>query len=196
MTPDLARILVSPDPRGIAERLLRYSVDVLKARGGAVLQLQRPRILAFVTVDIELERLADARAAWMRGAAALEAGQPVACLGAVLLPLLLAELLVGAVFLEGITEGDLGEVSLPLAAALAAPAAPQRGLQEALTDMTSDELQREHMLVLLQNNEWNVARVARLMRCTRRTVYQRLERWGITRQRISKSPRRRRPAMA
>ena len=52
---------------------------------------------------------------------------------------------------------------------------------------------RAGLLRVLQDAEWNVARAARVLGVTRRTVYLRLQRYGIDRQRIPKSVTRPRP---
>ena len=49
-----------------------------------------------------------------------------------------------------------------------------------------EDLEREKLLLLLNRNEWNIARVARLMGVTRRTIYLRLQRYNIPRERIPK----------
>ena len=48
-------------------------------------------------------------------------------------------------------------------------------------------MEREKLLLLLNRNEWNIARVARMMGVTRRTVYLRLQRYNIPRERVPKS---------
>jgi GAF domain-containing protein len=50
-----------------------------------------------------------------------------------------------------------------------------------------EDMEREKLLLLLNRNEWNIARVARLMGVTRRTVYLRLQRYGIPRERVPKT---------
>ena len=50
-----------------------------------------------------------------------------------------------------------------------------------------EDMEREKLLLLLNRNEWNIARVARLMGVTRRTVYLRLQRYNIPRERVAKS---------
>ena len=50
--------------------------------------------------------------------------------------------------------------------------------------------------LLLNRNEWNIARVARLMGVTRRTVYLRLQRYGIPRERVPRTRTRVRTAPA
>jgi transcriptional regulator of acetoin/glycerol metabolism len=44
--------------------------------------------------------------------------------------------------------------------------------------------------VLLERNEWNVSRVARVVGVTRMTIYNRMRRAGIPRQRIPKTRRK------
>jgi transcriptional regulator with GAF, ATPase, and Fis domain len=54
-----------------------------------------------------------------------------------------------------------------------------------------EDMEREKLLLLLNRNEWNIARVARLMAVTRRTIYLRLQRYNIPRERVPKTrPRR------
>jgi len=55
-----------------------------------------------------------------------------------------------------------------------------------------EDMEREKLLLLLNRNEWNIARVARLMGVTRRTIYLRLQRYNIPRERVRKT--RMRPA--
>ena len=50
-----------------------------------------------------------------------------------------------------------------------------------------EDMEREKLLLLLNRNEWNIARVARLMSVTRRTVYLRLQRYNIPRERVPKT---------
>ena len=57
-----------------------------------------------------------------------------------------------------------------------------------------EDMEREKLLLLLNRNEWNIARVARLMGVTRRTIYLRLQRYNIPRERVPKTRPRRAPA--
>lgn len=56
-----------------------------------------------------------------------------------------------------------------------------------LRESTEDEILRDKILLELHANEWNIARVARRLGVTRRTVYLRLHRLGIERIRIPKA---------
>ena len=72
-------------------------------------------------------------------------------------------------------------------------ASPVRGGEsadswEAYLERTPvEDMEREKLLLLLNRNEWNIARVARMMGVTRRTVYLRLQRYNIPRERVPKS---------
>jgi len=76
-----------------------------------------------------------------------------------------------------------------------APAGHSTESWEAYLERTPvEDMEREKLLLLLNRNEWNIARVARLMGVTRRTVYLRLQRYGVPRERVAKT--RLRPASA
>jgi regulatory Fis family protein len=59
-----------------------------------------------------------------------------------------------------------------------------------LRQASEQDLLRDKLLLALQEHEWNIARVARLLGVTRRTIYLRLERWGIARRKIPKTAKR------
>ncbi len=68
------------------------------------------------------------------------------------------------------------------------PAAGSSDSWEAYLERTPvEDMEREKLLLLLNRNEWNIARVARMMGVTRRTVYLRLQRYNIPRERVPKS---------
>jgi hypothetical protein len=50
-----------------------------------------------------------------------------------------------------------------------------------------EDIERQKLLLLLNRNAWNIARVARLMGVTRRTIYLRLHRYNIPRERVYKT---------
>ena len=58
------------------------------------------------------------------------------------------------------------------------------------------DIEREKLLLLLNRNEWNIARVAPSCGLTRRTVYLRLHRYNIPRERVRKTPLRAKPKPA
>jgi Bacterial regulatory protein, Fis family/GAF domain len=86
----------------------------------------------------------------------------------------------------------LSKFSRIVAKSVTDTAAPRRGggpdAWEAYLERTPvEDMEREKLLLLLNRNEWNIARVARMMGVTRRTVYLRLQRYKIPRERVSKS---------
>ena len=68
---------------------------------------------------------------------------------------------------------------------------PRSGRSEAwekyLERTPVEDMEREKLLLLLNRNEWNIARVSRLMGVTRRTIYLRLQRYNIPRERVPKT---------
>ena len=64
---------------------------------------------------------------------------------------------------------------------------PDSGWETYLERTPIEDMEREKLLLLLNRNEWNIARVARLMGVTRRTIYLRLQRYNIPRERVPKT---------
>jgi len=73
---------------------------------------------------------------------------------------------------------------------------PADAWQTYLERTPVEDMEREKLLLLLNRNEWNIARVARLMGVTRRTIYLRLQRYKIPRERIFKTRNKGRAAKA
>ncbi len=81
-----------------------------------------------------------------------------------------------------------------LASALAPADAPERAAEAPPARILPsqpaplpDEPQSANLVFLLEHNEWNVSRVARLLGVTRMTVYNRLRRAGVGRKRVPKA---------
>ena len=73
----------------------------------------------------------------------------------------------------------------------ASPAEPAESVWRSYLERTPlEDMEREKLLLLLNRNEWNISRVARLMEVTRRTIYMRLARHGIPREKVPKTRRR------
>jgi hypothetical protein len=195
--PDILRLLVSSDPRGVAERLLEHVIVVLRASGGAVFALRKGGLSAFVE-RTALQGIAQAMATWDLNLSVLIAGGKAADGNTCILPLLSNGILIGGVWLDGVDPRlcELGETAAPLVAALEAPPLPTRGIEEFLDTTDQETLLREQTLRFLRQAEWNVAAVARRMKVTRRTIYLRLDRWGIDREKVVKGRRRLRTSEA
>jgi hypothetical protein len=72
------------------------------------------------------------------------------------------------------------------------------GLETYLERTPVQDIERQKLLLLLERHGWNIARVARLMGITRRTIYLRLRRYNVPRQRVyrSRMPRTASPGRA
>ena len=94
-------------------------------------------------------------------------------------------------FCDGHDLERLAKFSRIIAKSVTETAAPRRGSPDAwetyLERTPVEDMEREKLLLLLNRNEWNIARVARMMGVTRRTVYLRLQRYNIPRERVPKS---------
>lgn len=110
-----------------------------------------------------------------------------------LLPALTCGRLVGLLALRPVPSlADFPRAHVPTLAALLGqalmPAKPTRAALRA-TPRTNDArrlYEREQLVALLERHRWNVARVARALGRSRMTVYNRLRRLGIERQRIQR----------
>lgn len=73
-----------------------------------------------------------------------------------------------------------------------APAMEQSpAIEQYLENTSIDDIERQKLLLLLDRNAWNIARVARLMGMTRRTIYLKLARYKIQRVKVRRGRARR-----
>lgn len=184
---ELASILVGSDPRLTADRTLGLLISRCAARGGAVLKLRNGELQPFVQHDLSLERLSHVIALWTEHRKRLSAGRSVRTGTWALLPLRDESAIVGVVFINepGHFEPEDIEASL-LTLTKALTARSHVPLTSYLSSVPGDQLQREQLLAALDRNEWNIARVARVLGLARRTIYLRMERYGIERKHVPK----------
>ena len=111
-----------------------------------------------------------------------------------MLPLLDGADLVGAVYLEGaaLEVSHVKGFQNVLARAVLAATDPEalRAFGADLLGVGVERSKREITLASLRQHEWNISRVARELGLTRRTIYLRLTRWGVNRERVPKTGRR------
>lgn len=162
----LAEMLATADPPAAVELLLRYIVECHQATGGAVLRANGSlRLRAVRSVDPHQ----------LAAACVTVPDAPVLKPGYALFPLRHDVELVGLLYLEAPRLVEPAEVP-PLLAALA----------RALLHTTGIELpprQDDRVLLrrVLDQEDWNIARAARTIGVTRRTVYLRMAKYGIRR---------------
>jgi hypothetical protein len=62
------------------------------------------------------------------------------------------------------------------------------GWESYLEQTPVRDIQGQKLALLLDRNEWNISRVARILGVTRRTIYLRLRRFRVPRRHVSKAP--------
>ncbi len=142
-----------------------------------------------------LDRVADV---WARGRVSLAAGQPSGGdePSFLVLPCHDERGFAGVVYLEG--DAVFRRSRLALLASLSPVVSRVLRRLDGLDDPVEDDhvetsssnADAASLHMLLDHNEWNVSRVARVLGVTRMTVYNRLRRFAIQRRRVRKSPRR------
>lgn len=190
----LATLLVATDPRKAADTVLGFLISQAAARAGAVLLVNPAGELSvFVSRSVTLDAMLTIRAAWADRNRQRRLGRGGET-GFVLEPLADHEQVVALLYLEAPRRVDpsaLAVFGVPLAkAALAAATDVPRALDAYLRSTAPEDLQKEQLIRVLAENEWNVARVARVLKVTRRTIYLRMERYGITRKKVPKTVKR------
>jgi hypothetical protein len=182
----LAALLVTDDPRQAADKTLAYLVSYLGATAGAVLTLDGEEPSLFIGRSLRLDTLSALRSLWIVHRSALHSGRLVTDGTHALVPIQHGSQLVALLYLDGPRSFSLESISVfQVALAEAVRANGQRApIDTYLASTRSEDLQRQHLLVTLSQSDWNIARAARLMGVTRRTVYLRLQRYGIPRKRV------------
>ena len=191
---DIATALVSVDPVDQAARVLTRLLDHAKASGGAIVVPAEGASRVLVARNVSLPSLESIPALWQRHEKALRTGRPAMKDGHRLLPLQDGSDLLGAVYVEG-GSADYQKMRVyldVLVRAVLAATDPEslRAFGADLLGVGVERSKREITLASLRQHEWNISRVARELGLTRRTIYLRLTRWGITRERVPKTARR------
>jgi GAF domain-containing protein len=209
-------VIGADDPRRLGERTIDVVLSLVEGRSGAVFTLDDDRLLLFASRGIDQHALDAAQAAWsahadsLRRGDAFYAADPGAMSGPrrlsgdgpaslTVVPVLQDGLLVALLYIDAaephfLNHADrdrLAKFGRIIAKAVTRTAAPKTGRAEAwetyLERTPVEDMEREKLLLLLNRNEWNIARVARLMGVTRRTIYLRLQRHNIPRERVPKN---------
>ncbi len=209
-------VLGADDRRQLGLRTLEVVAAMNAGRTGAIFKRDRDRLTLFVSRFIDQAVLDAVETIWRRHREGLEKGEVfyspdlradkrvpgVESGGQVrsvaVVPVFDGEDLVALLYLDSKTANFCGpeelsrlrkfgrivaravdgaEQQLPAAADAAAPA-PARG-------------SREELLHHLSRHEWNIARVSRILGVTRRTIYMRLERFKIRREKVARGERAR-----
>ena len=209
-------VVGADDPRRLGERTIDVVLSLVEGRSGAVFTLQGDRLLLFASRGVDQFALDAAQSVWSARADTLRAGEsfyapePGALSGLkgisggvpaslTMVPVLQDALLVALLYIDAaephfLNQADrdrLAKFGRIIAKAVTQGPGPKAGRAEAwetyLERTPVEDMEREKLLLLLNRNEWNIARVARLMGVTRRTIYLRLQRHNIPRERVPKN---------
>lgn len=170
-----------------AGMLVDVMIELLEASHAALYETTGGGLRLVYSQNLDQRSLEAAAAHWSAAAAALGSGMPrqgQTPRPYLLLPCLAGTRLQGVLYLEcerrprpaqsHVFGALLGEALSGLAGTPAQPARSD----------PADEIEAKHLLGLLERNEWNVSRVARILGVTRMTLYGRLRRFGLVRRRV------------
>src|SRR6185295_16971937 len=191
----LVDVVLASDPSSEAERLLRALVAFTGGRRAALFELQQDQLRLFSSRGLDQAALETVEGAWRTRRDELGNGGPVTTADALLYPVRHQEQLLGLLYV------DAGErpvtdprdfQALAQFTRIAGHALSRRRSEPAryLAATSIDDMARDQLLVLLEQHEWNISRVARELGGTRPTIYARLERYGLPRLRPPKLPKR------
>ncbi len=209
-------VIGADDPRRLGERTIDVILSLVEGRCGAVFTLDGDRLLLFASRGVDQHALDAAQIVWSSRADSLRQGEafyapePGALAGLkaqarqgpaslTVVPVLQDGILVALLYIDAaephfLNNADrerLSKFARIIAKAVTQTAGPKPSRAEAwetyLERTPVEDMEREKLLLLLNRNEWNIARVARLMGVTRRTIYLRLQRHNIPRERVPKN---------
>jgi hypothetical protein len=156
-------LLVADDPRRSADRILTRLVQIHQARGGAILRLRHDQAEIWLSAGLSLAAVAELPVRWADHRDALAAGQSVVEAGFALLPAMLGDEMVAALYLaqpEDLAVGDARVFGAAIAQAVQAATAPG---PRRVPETSPTEEARLQLLSLLERHEWNIAEVAQLL---------------------------------
>lgn len=185
----ITSLLAPVDPEGSATRVLRNVAEVNGASGAAIIAVRDEAPLLFTSCNLPLEDVGRLEDLWRDYGAWLLSKRAIEQPSTVLLPLLEGNVVLGVLYLKDPQRYDLAATSPWLAALSIFLRAASQGMAVRSSYPENPPSQRDQLLRALNEREWNIARVARDLGVTRRTIYLRMGRFDIARQHIPKSVR-------
>jgi hypothetical protein len=162
--------------KDVTERALALLMSLTGSRIGAVFACDRgePELVLGARMDqLGLDRV---KTAWLYARDTLQCGGFVSGpSGGIVVPILSGRDLLALVYQD--ERGRCSEEEIATVCGLIR----NRLVEGPTPALLPERDEREHLLLLLERNEWNIARVARLLGVSRLTVYRRLGRLGVSR---------------
>ena len=177
--------LVADDPRRSADRLLSKMCDVAGAEGGAVLVPQGDNATVFLSFRLSLGGLGSLPIRFQDHRTRLVKGEVVSAAGFALAPVVGdGDAQLAWVYLENPRTADPKELKPFLLGMAKAVAALGDATPARVPNVNRADANRANILRILEENDWNIARVSRELGVTRRTLYMRLAAFGIARKKV------------
>lgn len=177
--------LVADDPRRSADRLLSKMCDVAGAEGGAVLVPHGDNATVFLSYRLSLAGLGSLQIRFQDHRTRLAKGEVVSGAGFALAPVVNdTDSQLGWVYLESPRTADAKELRPFLLGMAKAVGALGEGAGVRTPNVNRADANRANILRILEENDWNIARVSRELGVTRRTLYMRLAAFGIARKKV------------
>ena len=187
--------LAARSASSVGDRVLDTLLATCRAQGAALFRREQRRLTLFSIRHVAQAAVDLVHRAWAEQARDLEAGRMFLGRGAggcfVLVPVVDPRFL-GLLYAERFepwTDADretLVDLARIASAPLAAPdLGPHADVGAFLSRTPPDAVAREQLLVVLEQCEWNLSRVARQLGVARMTIYNWLGRHGIERRRVS-----------
>jgi transcriptional regulator with GAF, ATPase, and Fis domain len=191
----LVDVVLASDPSAEAERLLRALVAFTGGRKAALFELQQDQLRLFSSRGLDQAALETVEDAWLRRRGEMDDEGPMTAGHSLLFPVNLQGQLLGLLYVDGGERAVADPRDLQALAQftrIAGHALARRRSEPAryLAATSLDDMARDQLLVLLEQHEWNISRVARELGVTRPTIYARLERYGLPRLRPPKLHKR------
>lgn len=196
-----SELLVGRDVRRIAESTMELVAALVRSRRAAVFFLaQEGSLELFVSQGVDQGMLDAVRRVWGASPSSLRAGEPLYSAASdvvMVMPCLAEGELVGLLCVDSPSPAfRLPAEQVIILCGILARSLSQPEAMPAPTTVEmfrpTVEFERDRLLLLLDRNEWNIARVARILSVTRATIYNRLARFAIQRRHVPKVlPRRR-----
>ena len=187
------------DSEGLARRTLDAALTFSGGWAAALFQREHDGMLLFASVGVEQSGLEAVNAAWCSQRERLLSGETVLAAGPeaarAIVPIAEGQELVGLLYVEGATPfqpkqapvlaqlARIASMAFVMGPPMDTSASQAEPVDSYLARTPPQDVGRQQLVALLAHNEWNIAKVARVLAVTRATVYNRLARFGIQRQR-------------
>jgi hypothetical protein len=181
----LTNLLLAGDAREAASRTISWVKDATGAHACTMWLVDGKGLRVRLSLGLDQESIERATDCWKRHRAALRNGTAVEHEGAHYFPIE-SEGLLYILAIEAPSK-EIPPEAVAFARSAISALKHSATPSPATARMSVQDLQREELRSLLESNEWNIARVARLKGKTRKTLYSWLAKLGIQRERVSRA---------